>query len=441
MAKPISIGNIGLINNSSSTKNNLPMVSNVVNNINNAVSSYNQSKSKNNSSSGSNNGSSEYAFEPSSIDGGSDKEKDKAQKKPQSEMSISNNATESSDLVKQMLNPDTIKSNESDLKKLRRTLSIYDSPNKSAAWLWEKSTEYYNRFKVATLDDAFTRGFGHVFFVKPMCNISESNDGGSPLTVTNPMFQYANTSSPATIKELTYSGNGTGTDGNDSPSFMLSLSNKVTNFSLNDEFINEGVTGKTYTGTQIAYGKDISESRSVNNLSITFKDDKYLHVYQLHRLWLEYISGVYRGTMTPTKNTITEKILDYAGAVYYIITGNDGETILYWEKYYGIFPTNISTDSLNWDIEKLISNPTFTVTYRYSIRNSYDPAILSEFNMNGGSNKSSSAEPIFDKELGHVGPSWVGMPYIEEHVAQTSTSNETTKSYKLKFAKKSLEVY
>ena len=163
-------------------------------------------------------------------------------------------------------------------------------------------------------------------------------------------------------------------------------------------------------------------------------------MYQLHRLWLEYISGVYRGTISPTKNTITEKILDYAGAIYYIITGADGETILYWEKYYGIFPTNISTDALNWDIEKIISNPSFTVTYRYSIRNSYDPAILTEFNQNSGSNRG-SAEPIFDKELGHVGQSWVGVPFIEEQVAQKSIANETNKVYKLKFASKSLEVY
>ena len=422
-----TLGGVSLVNSKSNS-----IVNNTLKNLKFNTST--QSRSSGSSTTSSSGSSSSNAFEPSAINGGANAEKDKKQKTPQSEMPIASNSSSDSDLVNQMLRPDTITVNESDLQKLRRTLNIYDSPNKTAAWLWEQSAEYYNRFKVATLDDAFSKGFGHVFFVKPMCNLTDSSSDSSSLVKSNPMFQYANTSSPATIKELSYNGN----DGESS--FMLTLSNKVTNFSLNDEFINEGVSGKTYTGTQIAYGKDISESRSVNNLSISFKDDKYLHVYQLHRLWLEYISGVYRGTISPTQNTITEKILDYAGAIYYIITGADGETILYWEKYYGIFPTNISTDALNWDIEKIISNPAFTVTYRYSIRNSYDPAILTEFNQNSGSNRG-SAEPIFDKELGHVGQSWVGVPFIEEQVAQKSIANETNKVYKLKFASKSLDVY
>lgn len=397
-----------------------------VNVYGNSVSDENGGSSASGSTASSN------AFEPSQLSGTSS-EKAKIQKTPQTNIPILNNPAESSDIIDKMLKPDAISANDNDMKKLRRTLNIYDSPNKTATWIWDRLTEYYNRFKITTLDDAFTKGFGHVFFVKPSCNMNGGGDGSMKLTTSNPLFRDAKTISPTIIKELSYTGDNTDS------SFMLSLSNKVTGFSVNDEFINEGTAGKTYTGTQIAYGKDITESKSVNNLSITFKDDKYLHVYQLHKLWLEYISGVFRGTIIPAKNTITEKILDYAGAVYYIITAADGETIVYWEKYYGLFPTNISTDALNWDIEKPISNPSFTITYKYSFKSTYDPILIEEFNRNSGTAISKSYVPIFDKQLGHVGQSWVGIPYIEPEVGVTA--NENTKVYKLRFSNKSLSVY
>lgn len=94
---------------------------------------------------------------------------------------------------------------------------------------------------------------------------------------------------------------------------------------------------------------------------------------------------------------------------------------------------------MNWDIEKPISNPSFTITYKYSFKNTYDPVLIEEFNRNSGTSISKSYVPIFDKKLGHVGQSWVGVPYIEPEIGVTA--NENTKVYKLRFSNKSLSVY
>lgn len=323
----------------------------------------------------------------------------------------------------------TIKFNSTDLYRLHKTLSIYDSPAHSANWQWDKSTEYYNRFKVQTLDDMLAKGFAHVIFVKPNCNILSSSSqlaSGSGLS-NNQMFQYALKNTPSLLQELCQISGHT---------FMLSLSNKVTGFNVNEEYLADGTYGKTYTGHQIAYGKNNIESQTASQLGLDFQDDKYLHVYQLHKLWIEYISGCYRGTIIPTTNTIVNKILDYAGAIYYILTAEDGETIIYWEKYYGIFPSNISTDSLSWNRETPVSTPKFSVTYKYSFKKTFDPSIFIEFNHNANINSSSNLvyAPVFDKKLGHTGSSWVGVPYIELDTGDSSNDNAYT--YKLRFTYK-----
>jgi hypothetical protein len=235
---------------------------------------------------------------------------------------------------------------------------------------------------------------------------------------------YAFKNCPTLLNELSNVSGG--------HSFMLSLSNKVTGFSLNEEYISEVTHGKTYTGYQIAYGKNNIESMTVNNLSLEFSDDKFLHIYQLHKLWLEYISGVYRGTINPTDYNVINKILDYAGACYYILTAEDGESIIYWEKYYGLFPTNIDTSGLAWSAGQAVSFPKFSVTYRYSFRSMYDPYLFTEFNHNSNVQGGySSYIPTFDKTALHTGQSFVGAPYIELDTGELGDMNNYT--YKLRF--------
>lgn len=330
--------------------------------------------------------------------------------------------------IKNMQKAPEIKFSNSDLYKLHKTLNIYDSSFKSALWQWDRNTDYYNRFKTQTLDDVLPRGFGHVFFIRPNCNIlsvsGTSLASGSGLS-KNQMFAYALKNCPSLLKELCHVSGHT---------FMLSLSNKATNYAVNEEYLADNTYGKTYTGHQIAYGKNNIESQTANQITIELMDDRYLHAYQLNKLWIEYISGCYRGTIIPTTNTIINKVLDYAGAVYYILTAEDGETILYWEKLYGVFPSNISTDPFSWDKDSLKTIPRISVTYKYSMRKAFDPTIFVEFNHNAGLSSTSNKlvyAPTYDKKLGHTGESWVGLPYIELETENSANANPYT--YKLRF--------
>ena len=297
------------------------------------------------------------------------------------------------------------------LRKIHEGIGIIDEPETTSERIWNKSTKSYNRFKMPTLNDKLQRGFAHVFFVRPDCNITENN--GKSLTANlknNPLFSYCMKQNPQLIRELVLA-NGSNHD------FMLSLSNHVSSFSSNDESLEVGTYGTTYTGYKIAYGKNNIESKTAGTVSISFADDRMMHIYQLLKLWVEYISGCYRGIITPKESTIFNKVLDYAGAIYYIITAEDNETILYWSKYYGVFPTNIPVDQFSWATNNIIKNPEdMSIQFQYTCKEDFDPILLTEFNKNSrvqNSNILTYAE-TYDSELGHVGQTWVGAPFIEQ---------------------------
>lgn len=310
---------------------------------------------------------------------------------------------------------------------IRRTLNVFarkvglspgyddygNSNGQDSQSLFEYSTMYYNRFKTAIPNDAFQKGFAHVFFVKPNCNVCTGETFKLHSQFKNDaVFQYAYQNSPYLLRELcqrdSYYSN-----------LMFSLSNRAAAFSLQDEFIGHETYGTTYSGWKIAFGRNTVESKTAGQFEVTFRDDKNFHIYHLHKLWVEYISGVYSGKYVPQTQHITNKILDYASAVYYIITAEDGETILFWSKYYGVFPTTIPSTQYGWSHGSLIGAQSLdvSITYQYSFKEDFHPSSLIEINDASNIAVKGSTQiqyaPTYDAELGHTGEPWVKIPYVE----------------------------
>ena len=314
------------------------------------------------------------------------------------------------------------------IKKLHKSLSIIDNANASAESVWLKNVKSYNRFKLPTANDALQRGFAHVFFVRPDCNILTSGMKLTKNIQNKQIFSYAFKKSPQLVKELVIN-NGSTHD------FMLSLSNKATSFSPNDEYINTDTYGESYTGYKIAYGKGSGESKTAGTLSINYKDDREGHVLLLHRLWIEYINGVYRGVIIPKTSTILDKILDYGASCYYIVTAEDNETIIFWSKYYGVFPTNIPSDQYAWSHGNFVRPEDITIQYMYSFKEDYNPMAIVEFNRNSRVyGTGATYAKTFNKSMNQVGPSWVGAPFIELVTNNSDVGCEYT--YKLRFKNK-----
>jgi hypothetical protein len=325
-----------------------------------------------------------------------------------------------------LLNGTTISSVQSKLD------AVLNKTEVGAQKTFTKYTNYYNRFKIPTLNDAFQKGFAHVFFTRPDCNVMKP--GGKALNDSfeaDTEFHYVWKNNPSVVKQLSL-------DNGQDHQFMLALANKAASFSLKDEQLVADTYGKSFKGWQIAYGRNNIESKSSDNFTVRYNDDRTLHIYWLHKLWVEYISDVYLGKKAPKAKYIRERMLDYVSSCYYIITAEDGETIIFWSKYYGVFPTTVPANQFAWAQGNVIKADEFDIEYHYSFKEDMNPDALIEFNMNAGIDGNKQYMPIYDPKVGHIGTTWVGAPYIE--LVTDNTDPECPYTFKLRFSKKTNQV-
>lgn len=279
----------------------------------------------------------------------------------------------------------------------------------------------FNRYGIEFVDRQLPKTFPHVFFTRPDLNIIKSDGTLTNQAKTDDLYLYVWNNNANILKSLTqfYSTNH---------QFNTFIHNNAKSFEVSDEFIKPTDHGETFTGNKLQYGKSDIESRSAGEFSITYVDDANLNVYKMHKLWVDYISKVYRGHFYPRDDYKFNKTLDYACAAYYILCGPDGETILFWSKYYGVFPTNIPSSTLSWSKGSVLGNPEMSINYSYSFKEDFDPIALAEFNELCAVKASQSvARKNYDGNHASMGSTLVGAPYID------SVKVDGRKFFKLKW--------
>jgi hypothetical protein len=168
--------------------------------------------------------------------------------------------------------------------------------------------------------------------------------------------------------------------------------------------------------------------RGEGNLSINFADDRRLSVFNTIRLWMIYIEKCFRGTTGPREDRRMNKEIDYATAIYYIMTAEDGQTIIFFSKVFGAFPSQLNSSALAGELKTPLFNPEFTVNFAYSMKKDDDPKAMAEFNMIAGAGSSSDYMPIYNPKYATVNTTFVGTPFIAE---QTGSDGRTV--YLLRF--------
>lgn len=301
-----------------------------------------------------------------------------------------------------------------DVKNLAITGNI-DPYTRTPEQLWQQNIEAYNRFKLPFTTNALTHTMSHVFFTRPNCNIFEGsnltpsaqvNSTLSSIYMRNPylLSGLCHTTPPS----LSIHGN-----------FNYLLSNAATSFQLTDEYIDTGSTSKTLDGHQFAYGKLNTASKASGSFTVNFDDDRNLSVFQQLKAWVDYISGVYIGEIDPTYSSVINRELDYAANVYYILTAEDGYTILFWSKYYGVFPKTIPSSQYSWTKGNTLSLPSLSVEFQYSFKEDYILDTITEFNTDSYYDqkdqgfKTVQYAPMFNSSLNKANSTWVGAPFID----------------------------
>lgn len=316
-------------------------------------------------------------------------------------------------------NYDFVRNSLNTIHKNHNLLNNVDQINKIRNDMFNK----FNRYKAVYPDIELTKSFGYVFFVRPNINVFQEGgpEGLVPEVYNDPSFRYLNKNNKLILASLCKRLSST-------HDFHPLLSNHAMSFEIQDEFIKSEEVGETFTGYSFKYAKNDIESKTAGSFTIQFSDDYNLNVYKTIKTWISYASNVYRGEFKPRKSdTVSDKILDYAGAVYYFLCGPDGETIIFWSKYFGIFPTTAPSSTFSWSKGNFLKLPEFSVSFDYTSKEDFNPLTIYEFNNN--SKSGFIYKRMHEMELMASGISMAGAPFIET-VYEKGTGEY---SFKLKF--------
>lgn len=299
---------------------------------------------------------------------------------------------------------------DSQLKTIERNLNI-GTRQGSVDDIKHDMINKFNRFKVAYPDLQLTNSFSHIFFTRPDLNIYDNDGVMVKIVASDPTFYFLNKNSPNLLKSLTR-------DFSKSHDFNPFLSNMAGSFELKDEVVQSVETAQTFTGHKMKYGRHNIESKTADSFSITYVDDQDYQIYKIHKAWTDYISKVYRGEFKSRKDNVRARVLDYACSVYYFLCAPDGETILFWSKYTGVFPTNTPSAASSWSRGNNVRLPDFTISYEYSWKEDFSPLSLAEFNINSkvNNNKSIKYAKTYENSITTTGKTFVGAPFIETSV-------------------------
>lgn len=310
---------------------------------------------------------------------------------------------------------------EKNLDIIRRNLSITTSLDRNT--LMTKMFQNFNRFRIDYPDYHLTNSFSKVFITRPNLNIM--NDAGTTLheqVADDPTIYYLYKQDPNIVKSLT-------TDYSKSHDWNVFLTETADSLEVMDEVLDTLETGETFSGYKIQYAKHNIKSITAGSMSIKYKDSRNLHILKMHQVWIYYMNQVYRGLLMPTDENVYNKVIDYACSIYYFLLAEDMETIIFWSKYYGVFPLNVPKSALSYDSGNKITFPEYSINYNYFYKEDLSPMALVEFNENsGGLDSNFKYREIYEPTLGTVGKTWVGAPFIE-----SGTNPDGTHVFKLRY--------
>ena len=298
----------------------------------------------------------------------------------------------------------------------------------------------FNRFRLAIPDHELNGSVGHIFFIRPDLNLtggrrlSRADFGPKNLGSDEPNPEYPNVnyaqgfahytrlfmnlvnSNPTLAQHLSKNGFS-------GHNFMPLLTHACIGIDVADEVLETVETGETFVGWKYVYGTSMIKSKTAGTINVQFADDNILSVYKLIKVWTEYIHAVRHGEIFPKDEYVMKHQLDYPTSIYYILTDNTGEAILFWTKYTGAFPVSTPSSNFSDSLGNRITRPNYSVQFAYSRKDDFNPLHLEELNRQ--SSETFAYNPIYNKDTMRTNRTFVGPPFVD------TTDGELT--YRLRF--------
>lgn len=255
----------------------------------------------------------------------------------------------------------------------------------------------------------------YIFFSKMDLHLFEPNTTTlNPELATNQFFIEAYNNYRDSMYQLQesvkqYTGN--------SPFCNLLTNTVVSSLDLQDISMESLETATNIYGTKLEYPLATTTSSNMQDFSLEFEDTNHFDVYMFFRIWYEYELLKGDGLVTPPPKGSDKyyytlnKILHDQMSCYKIVVGEDLETIVYWAKCWGVYPTSIPRSAFS----DLQTGPTkIPVSFKCQWVEDMDPHILSDFNKLV-SNKLSSYNkdiPIYNISREMINGQWCNVPHI-----------------------------
>lgn len=282
--------------------------------------------------------------------------------------------------------------------------------------------EKFNRF--GCIDPYNALGTGsreYLFFTKPDLHITEPGEEAlNPELSTNPFFTELKGRYSSVIGQLQKSSQYSSKN-----PFMALLSNSVKNtLELPGVSANTIDTPANIYGTSYSYrGWGYSSDEKVS-FSLEFEDTKYLELYHFFKAYEEYERLKHIGQVSPPNidkapvvngycmdyYTRTKRLHDQF-AIYKFIVEDDGETIVYYAKLWGVYPKSVPRDSFS-DI-KNDGSLVYAIEFDAAFVDDENPTILTDFNeLTYDFIKNTKDLPIYNTSKRIIDGRWAAMPVI-----------------------------
>jgi hypothetical protein len=243
----------------------------------------------------------------------------------------------------------------------------------------------FNRLQFRNPYNAISGTREYVFFTKFDLHIT--NPGTETKTLNSelgndPYWLDANLRYKDIIKQLQLSSTS------DTMPFMPILTNSIDS-TLDLPAITADVTEtpQTIYGTSLQYRGSSRRSDEGFDFSLEFRDNPWLSVYQLFKMYDEYEREKTLGRVTPPKYDNTnskslnrytvDRILHDQNAIYKFILEDDMETIIYYAYLCGCFPKSVPRDTFREIEDGLIK---YSVDWHAQFVDDMKPIYLSNFN-------------------------------------------------------------
>ena len=264
----------------------------------------------------------------------------------------------------------------------------------------------FNRFKRKFPSEMLENSNGHIFFTKPDLNLFNGDNSLNEQITNSVSFHDLIQSDPELFQCLQIDHGAGGP-------FIIPFCNHALNFTPKDEIIKTRESAETACDWKIMYGHRINDSKAADTVDITFYDSRFRYIYKLLKIWINYIHLISYGEISPTNYNRIERILDYAGSIYFFLTAEDGITIIYGCKLIGTFPLNIPSSAYSWDLGQF-KQLEYSINFQYSMKDE-SPLIYKDFNnicSQHWGDQTYSSDP-FSKNTGMGTSTWNGSVYIE----------------------------